>query len=175
MDCPRDVGVHCRRPATGGVVHAADDAVFVDEVVHVPPQGHPGEGDVFGDVFDGELFALVLPQEGADDLQGDRVDALVHKLAAALALRGDDLVQLLLVKGFVPGEGLLPGHELLQGGLEAVVVKGLDEVVRHAVGVQLADVPGFAGGGDHDHIGQDALGPEFDEKGAPVHDGHVVV
>ncbi len=95
----------------------------------------------FGDVFDGELFRSCAPQEGADDLQGDRVDTLVHKLAAALALRGDDLVQLLLVKGFVPGEGLLPGHELLQGGLEAVVVKRLDEVVRHAVGVQLADVP----------------------------------
>ena len=103
------------------------------------------------------------------------MDALVHQLAAALALRGDDLIQLLLVKGFVPGKGFPAGHKLLQGGLEPVVVKGLDEVVRHAIGIQLTDVTGLAGSRDHDDIGQDPLGPQLHKKRATVHHRHVVV
>ena len=121
-----NVGVYSGRTAAGGVVHAADDAVLVDEIVHVPPQGYPGQGDVLGEVLNGELLTLVFPQGGADDLEGNGVDALVHKMAAALVLGGDDLVQLFLVEGLVAGEGFPPGHELLQGSLEAVVVEGLD-------------------------------------------------
>ncbi len=71
------------------------------------------------------------------------------------------------LKALSPEKASFRATNFCRAVLEAVVVKRLYEVVRHAVGVQLADVPGLAGGGDHDHIGQDALGPEFDEKVRP--------
>ena len=117
----------------------------------------------------------MLPKEGADDLQGDGVDALVSHLAGLGPLRGDELVQLLLAEGLVPGEGRPAGGELLQRGLEPVVVKGLDEVVGHPVGVELRHMMGLAGGSDHDDVRQKALRPELGEEGPAVHDGHIVV
>ena len=94
----------------------------------------------------------MFPQKGTDDLQGHGMDSFVHELPAPLALGGDDFVQLLLVESLVPGKGLPPGDKFLQGGLKPVIVKGFDQIVGHAVGVELTDVPGFTGGGDHNHV-----------------------
>ena len=125
-----NVGIDSGGPAAGGVVHAADHAVLVDEIVHVSPESHPGEGDVFGDVLDGEFFAPMLPEKGADDFEGHRMDALVYHLTGVMALGRNDLVQFLLAEGLVPGKGGPAGSEPLQGGLEPVVVEGLDEIIE---------------------------------------------
>ena len=126
--------MHGRPP--GVVVHVTVHQVLLGQVVHVPAHGDHGQAHVAGNVITGValgVFLEVVLEEG----EGLALQPLGHAAGSRWGRGGgeveQDVVQLVLgelvgVVGVLV-DGVPVVAEIFQGQLEALIAKGLDEVI----------------------------------------------
>ena len=123
----------------------------------------------------------MIGQEAANGVEGRLVESFGelftgHRRRLFGPAAPDQAVDLLLVKDVLGGLSLFfQAVEAEQGIAEAVIFKGLDQIVRNAPGEQGRDDAGIVGGSDHDHRRRVSRVMHQVDEFIPVHAGHEVI